>query len=88
MQRDGHAAGGPRTRPDPAVGLCAECGHAATQRSARGSLFWRCLAADHDPSLRRYPPLPVTRCHAFDRKRPKAARSEPKANEGPVGKRP
>jgi hypothetical protein len=46
------------------VGLCASCAHAAVQRSARGSEFWRCLRADHDPALRRYPPLPVRACHA------------------------
>jgi hypothetical protein len=67
MKGDGHAAGDPRKTPDPAVGLCADCAHAATQRSARGSLFWRCRAADRDPTLLRYPPLPVARCHAFER---------------------
>jgi hypothetical protein len=53
---------------DPAarVGLCAGCAHAAVQRSARGSEFWRCRRADVDPSLRRYPPLPVLACRAFE----------------------
>jgi hypothetical protein len=47
------------------VGLCAGCAHASVQRSARGSEFWRCRQADEDPTLRRYPPLPVRACHAF-----------------------
>ena len=50
------------TRPD--VGLCADCRHAVVQISARGSEFWRCSAADDDDRLLRYPPLPVTDCHA------------------------
>jgi hypothetical protein len=67
MAGDGHGAQGARPPRDPDVGLCAACAHAATQRSARGSVFWRCLAAERDPRLRRYPPLPVSRCHAFER---------------------
>ena len=51
---------------DEAVGLCSICVHAATQRNARGNLFWRCRAADDDESLLRYPPLPVLRCHRFE----------------------
>jgi hypothetical protein len=47
------------------VGLCARCVHAVRQTSARGSHFWRCRAADSDPTLLRYPPLPVRECHAF-----------------------
>jgi hypothetical protein len=57
------------------VGLCAGCVHAAVQRSARGSEFWRCRQADRDASLRRYPPLPVRACHAFEPGAP-----EPSAN--------
>jgi hypothetical protein len=67
MEGDGHAAEGARPPSDPDVGLCAACAHAVTQRSARGSVFWRCQAAESDPRLRRYPPLPVSRCHAFER---------------------
>lgn len=47
-------------------GLCARCAYAQVQQSARGSSFWRCLRADHDPAYRRYPPLPVTRCAGFE----------------------
>jgi hypothetical protein len=50
----------------PEVGLCSICRHARKQQSARGSTFWRCAAADTDPRLLRYPPLPVTRCHAHE----------------------
>ena len=47
------------------VGLCAHCAHGAPQPNARGSVFWRCRAADHDAALTRYPPLPVRHCHAY-----------------------
>ena len=53
---------------DAKVGLCSTCRHATTQRSAKGTTFWRCLRADSDASLVRYPPLPVTRCHAYEGK--------------------
>ena len=68
MTGESHASGG--SAPDSKnarVGLCSICAHAAPQKSARGSLFWRCLAAEDDTRLLRYPPLPVTRCHAFER---------------------
>ena len=48
------------------AGLCAGCAHASVQRNARGSEFWRCRRAEQDTSLRRYPPLPVRACHAFE----------------------
>jgi len=47
---------------EAAVGLCATCRHAATQESAKGSVFWRCLRADTDPAYPRYPPTPVRLC--------------------------
>jgi glycine cleavage system transcriptional repressor len=40
--------------------------HGSTQRSTRGSTFWRCLRADVDSSYRRYPPLPVADCGGFE----------------------
>ena len=49
----------------PDVGLCAHCAHASVQRSAKGNEFWRCRAADEDPQLLRYPPLPVIRCLSY-----------------------
>ena len=48
--------------PEATAGLCAACRHAVRQEGARGSVFWRCLRADEDPSYRRYPPLPVRKC--------------------------
>ena len=60
---------GPLSRPAPeapGVGLCAGCAHAVTVRSARGSVFWRCRAAERDARLARYPRLPVVQCVAFD----------------------
>ena len=54
------------SEPDPDVGLCARCRHARTHRTARGSTFWQCAAAERDPRLRKYPPLPVWQCPAFE----------------------
>ena len=50
----------------PEVGLCARCRHARRLHNARGSDFWQCLASATDPSLPRYPRLPVARCPAFE----------------------
>jgi hypothetical protein len=63
MARNSHEAG---AATGESVGLCARCRHAATQRNARHNVFWRCLAADHDERLLRYPPLPVRRCPAYE----------------------
>lgn len=63
-------------RPDPAVGLCSVCLHASVQRSKRGSAFWRCRAADTDPRLLRYPPLPVRACHAHQPGEPENSASD------------
>ena len=51
---------------DPAVGLCSLCRYARLVRSGRGSRFWLCERAANDRSLRKYPVLPRTECHAFD----------------------
>ncbi|MCY3881933.1 MAG: hypothetical protein F4X89_12645 [Dehalococcoidia bacterium] len=50
---------------DPAVGLCSLCRYARVVRSGRGSSFLLCEQAADDPSLRKYPALPRTSCHAF-----------------------
>jgi hypothetical protein len=55
---------------DPRVGLCARCAFASVQRNRRGNAFWRCRAADSDPRLLRYPPLPVRACVAWREGRP------------------
>ncbi|MGH8059891.1 MAG: hypothetical protein ACREOH_22080 [Candidatus Entotheonellia bacterium] len=31
----------------------------------RGSVFYRCLRAQTDPSFRKYPPLPVRQCRGY-----------------------
>jgi hypothetical protein len=59
------AAGPEPTGADPHVGLCSVCRFARVQRSARGSVFWRCSRAREDPRLVPYPPLPVRRCPAY-----------------------
>jgi hypothetical protein len=51
---------------DPRVGLCSACRHARVQKSAKGSVFWRCSRAATDPRLRPYPPLPVAACPGFE----------------------
>ena len=45
-----------------AAGLCATCRWTRTVTTRRGSVFYRCLRADDDPSFVRYPPLPVLTC--------------------------
>jgi len=46
-------------------GLCEHCRHAEVTRSARGSVFYRCLMSRIDPRFPKYPPLPVLRCEGF-----------------------
>jgi len=58
---------GPGGELDPRVGLCSACRHARPQRSARGSVYWRCLRARSDSSYLPYPPLPVNACPGFER---------------------
>jgi hypothetical protein len=47
------------------VGLCLDCTHARSIRSAKGSEFWLCERAKTDPRFKKYPPLPVLRCLGF-----------------------
>ena len=48
------------------AGLCADCVHARLIESSRGSIFYLCLRAEHDPSFRKYPALPVRSCPGFE----------------------
>ena len=64
-----------RAPRDPAVGLCSICAHASVQHNRRGSAFWRCRAADTDPRLLRYPPLPVRACPAWREGEPESGAS-------------
>ncbi len=54
------------TSPPPDAGLCTTCRHAAAQRSARASTFWRCRRAERDPTWPRYPSLPVRQCRGHE----------------------
>jgi hypothetical protein len=65
-----------REGEEAAVGLCASCRHAAAHESPRGSVFWRCLRADDDPSYQRYPPLPVQACAGHEPRGGETARRE------------
>jgi hypothetical protein len=47
------------------VGLCEHCRHVRVVESGRGSRFYMCTAAQHDPRLKKYPPLPVLSCPAY-----------------------
>jgi hypothetical protein len=49
----------------PRVGLCADCQHARTIVSAKGSRFTLCGKAQEDPRFRKYPPLPVLACPGY-----------------------
>lgn len=51
---------------DPRVGLCSACSHARVQKSAKGSVFWRCSRASADPRFLPYPPLPVRVCAGYE----------------------
>jgi len=35
--------------------------------TARGSVFYLCERAAHDPHFPKYPPLPVVRCSGYER---------------------
>ena len=46
-------------------GLCDTCQHVKRTVTKRASVFYLCLRAQTDPTLRKYPPLPVLRCHGY-----------------------
>jgi len=48
------------------VGLCVDCRHARRLESAKGSVFYQCERARHDPAYRPYPPVPVHACPGFE----------------------
>ena len=50
----------------PSAGLCGRCIHRRWITNDRGSAFLLCRLARSDARLRRYPPLPVIRCHGFE----------------------
>lgn len=61
-------------KTDPAApgearaGLCATCEHLQLVRTAKASVFYRCLLSEKDPRFRKYPVLPVRTCAGYERK--------------------
>jgi hypothetical protein len=54
-------------------GLCLTCQHVKRTETKRGSVFYLCLLSQSDARLRKYPPLPVLRCHGY---RPRQSRDD------------
>jgi uncharacterized protein YciI len=48
------------------VGLCFSCRFMRSTGNRRGSVFFRCLRADHDARFLKYPPLPVRSCPGYE----------------------
>ena len=48
------------------VGLCIGCRFMLEQGTKRCTVFFRCTRADEDETFKRYPPIPVRRCHGFE----------------------
>jgi hypothetical protein len=63
------------------VGLCLACRHARRITSGKGSTFWLCRRAEHDPQFAKYPRLPVLACAGFE-DRPGAG--DPHVDDPPV----
>jgi hypothetical protein len=49
-------------------GLCDSCVHQRIVRSGRGSVFTMCLKSKDDATLPKYPRVPVTECHGYERR--------------------
>lgn len=47
-------------------GLCATCVYAKLNETRRGTAYLRCTRAAWDPSLFRYPRLPVVECPGYE----------------------
>jgi hypothetical protein len=52
------------------AGLCEGCVHAKLNVTQRGPTYLRCLRAEWDDRLPRYPRLPVLDCVGFERADP------------------
>src|SRR5262245_15298210 len=48
------------------VGLCLHCGWKRAVVNRHGSVFFRCLRAETDARVVRYPPLPVRACAGYE----------------------
>jgi hypothetical protein len=47
-------------------GLCRACRHTRRIHGKGGSVFWLCKAHLFDPSMPKYPALPVKQCRHFN----------------------
>jgi len=47
------------------AGLCADCVHARSVESDRGSVFLLCELSRSDPRFTKYPRLPVLSCNGY-----------------------
>lgn len=50
------------------AGLCADCVHARSVKSDRGSTFLLCELSNRDPSFPKYPRLPVLSCRGYEKR--------------------
>lgn len=48
-------------------GLCADCIHARSIKSDRGSTFLLCELSTRDPGFPKYPRLPVLSCQGYEK---------------------
>ena len=56
------------------AGLCDTCVHQRIVRNTRGSTFSLCERSKTEPEYPRYPRLPVTACHGYERRDPEVSR--------------
>ena len=49
-------------------GLCETCQFPKLNQTRRGTVYLRCLRAEWDDALPRYPRLPVTQCAGFEQR--------------------
>ncbi len=83
MDRPLTAAAAAGRAPDPAVGLCTGCVHAARVESARGSVFWRCGLSATDDAFAKYPRLPVLHCSGYQMRAPGSTLPERRVSARP-----
>ena len=50
------------------AGLCADCIHARSVKSDRGSAFLLCELSARDPKFPKYPRLPVLSCDGYKKR--------------------
>jgi len=60
----------PEMKPELNLGLCADCVHARSIQSDRGSTFVLCELSARDPRYPKYPRLPVISCDGYKKKDP------------------